>query len=76
MSVTLAYSPAVRTTRLDYLATQISFRLVKGASLEEVETYFNKDKQDENETRRDPNPLATTRTSPLNTGVAEASSAI
>lgn len=36
LSVTLAYSPAVRTTRLDYLATQISYRLVKGKSLDEV----------------------------------------
>jgi hypothetical protein len=53
LCVTLAYSPAVRTTRLDYLATQISFRLVKGASLDEVQAYFNKDKQEENETRRD-----------------------
>jgi hypothetical protein len=53
LCVTLAYSPAVRTTRLDYLATQISFRLVKGASLDEVQGYFNRDKQEENETRSD-----------------------
>lgn len=53
LSVTLAYSPAVRTTRLDYLATQISYRLVKGSSLEEVQASFNYDKQDETKTRGD-----------------------
>ncbi|MDD2037498.1 S8 family peptidase [Pseudomonas putida] len=53
LSVTLAYSPAVRTTRLDYLATQISYRLVKGKSLDEVQAHFNKDNQDEAETRND-----------------------
>ncbi|PXX58257.1 Subtilisin-like serine proteases [Pseudomonas sp. LAMO17WK12:I10] len=53
LSITLAYSPAVRTTRLDYLATQISYRLVKGNSLDEVQTFFNKDKQDEADTRND-----------------------
>lgn len=39
--VTLAYSPPVRTTRIDYLATKISFRLVKGKSLDEVQRHFN-----------------------------------
>ncbi|MCH5552547.1 S8 family peptidase [Pseudomonas syringae pv. syringae] len=53
LSVTLAYSPAVRTTRLDYLATQISYRLVKGSSLEEVQASFNYDKQEETQTRGD-----------------------
>lgn len=53
LSVTLAYSPAVRTTRLDYLATQISYRLVKGKSLDEVQAHFNKENQDEAETRND-----------------------
>lgn len=53
LSVTLAYSPAVRTTRLDYLATQISYRLVKGESLEAVQKFFNYDNQDEAKTRND-----------------------
>jgi hypothetical protein len=53
LSVTLAYSPAVRTTRLDYLATQISYRLVKGESLEAVQKSFNHEKQDEEKTRND-----------------------
>ncbi|MCK4507331.1 MAG: S8 family peptidase, partial [Desulfuromonadales bacterium] len=53
LRVTLAYSPAVRTTRLDYLATRISYRLVKGTSLEEVQTYFNHETQDTTETRND-----------------------
>jgi len=53
LSVTLAYSPAVRTTRIDYLATQISYRLVKGTSLDDVQKHFNKLKKDETETRND-----------------------
>lgn len=53
LSVTLAYSPAVRTTRLDYLATQISYRLVKGESLEAVQKSFNHESQDEEKTRND-----------------------
>lgn len=51
--VTLAYSPAVRTTRLDYTATRISFRLVKGRSLDEVQASFNHQTQSETETRSD-----------------------
>ncbi len=51
--VTLAYTPAVRTTRLDYLATKIHYRLVKGASLEEVQRHFNQQTQRETETRND-----------------------
>ncbi|KPB93382.1 hypothetical protein [Pseudomonas syringae group genomosp. 7] len=38
---------------MDYLATQISYRLVKGSSLEEVQASFNYDKQDETKTRGD-----------------------
>ncbi|WP_256724393.1 S8 family peptidase [Xanthomonas oryzae] len=53
LSVTLAHSPAVRTTRLDYVATQISFRLVKGKSLDEVQLSFNREKQAEAESRSD-----------------------
>ncbi|MCD9125056.1 S8 family peptidase [Luteimonas fraxinea] len=53
LSVTLAYSPAVRTTRLDYVATQISYRLVRGKSLDEVQAFFNKDRQKDAEARND-----------------------
>lgn len=53
LHVTLASSPAVRTTRLDYTATRISFRLVNGASLEEVQAHFNHETQGETEPRND-----------------------
>jgi hypothetical protein len=53
LRVSLAYSPAVRTTRLDYRATRINYRLIKGASLDEVQSYFNHDTQDITETRND-----------------------
>ncbi|EGE9794910.1 S8 family peptidase [Salmonella enterica] len=51
--ITLAYSPAVRTTRMDYTATRINFRLVKGRSLDEVQASFNHQTQNETETRSD-----------------------
>lgn len=51
--VTLAYCPAVRTTRLDYVATKMSFRLVKDQSLESVQRFFNHETQDETKTRND-----------------------
>ncbi len=41
LRVTLAYCPPVRTTRVDYVATKISYRLVKGSSLVEVQRHFN-----------------------------------
>lgn len=41
LTVTLVYSPPVRTTRLEYVATKISYRLVEGTSLEEVQRHFN-----------------------------------
>lgn len=53
LSISLAYSPAVRTTRMEYLATQISYRLVKGDSLETVQKSFNREKQKEAEARND-----------------------
>lgn len=53
LTVTLAYSPAVRTTRSEYLATKISFCLVKGSSLDEVQKHFNQAKKAEAETRND-----------------------
>ncbi|PZP21718.1 MAG: peptidase S8 [Pseudomonas kuykendallii] len=43
LSITLAYTPVVRTTRIDYLATQINFRLAVGASLDEVQKHFSKE---------------------------------
>lgn len=53
LTVTLAYSPAVRTTRVEYLATQISYRLVKGTSLDDVQRYFNQADKAATETRND-----------------------
>jgi len=53
LRITLAYSPVVRTTRLDYIATRINYRLVKGQSLEEVQNHFNHDTQEETVTRND-----------------------
>jgi hypothetical protein len=53
LRVTLAYSPVVRTTRQDYTATRLSYRLVRGTSLDEVQRSFNKNTQDETETRND-----------------------
>ena len=51
--VTLAYCPAVRTTRIDYVATKINFKLIKDVSLEAVERCFNHDTQAETQTRND-----------------------
>lgn len=45
--ITMAFSPPVKTTRLDYIATKLSFRLVNGESLEQVQRHFNHDMQDE-----------------------------
>src|SRR5690606_34090228 len=47
LRVTLAHSPPVRTTRLDYIATKISFRLVTGSSLADIEQSFNHETQKE-----------------------------
>lgn len=41
MTVALAYRPAVRTTRVDYRASKISFKLVQADSLEQVAGWFN-----------------------------------
>jgi subtilisin family serine protease len=51
--VTLAYCPAVRTTRIDYVATKIHFKLIKDVSLEAVERHFNHETQTETQTRND-----------------------
>lgn len=53
LSITLAYTPAVRTTRIEYVATQISYRLVKGDSLEAVQKSFNHANQKDEATRND-----------------------
>ena len=42
LTVSLAYRPPVRTTRIDYRAVAIRFRLVQGSSLEEIARSFNK----------------------------------
>lgn len=47
LSITLAYSPVVRTTRIEYLATQIHYRLVTGVSLEEVQKHFSQEQKAE-----------------------------
>lgn len=47
LSITLAYSPVVRTTRIEYLATQIYYRLVTGKSLEEVQKHFSQEQKAE-----------------------------
>ena len=41
LTVAMAYRPAVRTTRLDYRAAAISFRLVQASSLQEVAERFD-----------------------------------
>ncbi len=51
--VSLAYCPPVRTTRLDYIATNITYRVVKGASLEEVQYHFNNDTKNDAEKLND-----------------------
>lgn len=51
--VTLSYMPAVRTTRIDYLATKLSYRLVKGESLEKVQFYFNHETQEDADPKQD-----------------------
>ncbi|SDM18896.1 Subtilase family protein [Franzmannia pantelleriensis] len=51
--VALAYSPAVKTTRIDYMATKIHYRLVKDSSLDNVQRFFNHNTQDENKSRGD-----------------------
>lgn len=47
ISVGLAHSPPVRSTRIMYRATRIGFRLVAAKSLEHVTTMFNKDTEKE-----------------------------
>ncbi len=51
--VTLAYCPPVKTTRMEYIATKISYRLVKGESLDEVQRHFNQDLKKEEDSISD-----------------------
>lgn len=44
VSVALAYSPEVRTTRLDYRKSKLSFSLVTAGSLDEVEQGFKRNR--------------------------------
>ena len=41
LTVALAYRPPVRTTRVDYRASKITFKLVQAASLDQVAGWFN-----------------------------------
>ncbi|HPE60308.1 MAG TPA: S8 family peptidase [Thiolinea sp.] len=45
VTVALAYSPAVRTTRLDYRHTKLSFSLVAASSLAQVEQAFTRGRE-------------------------------
>ncbi len=53
INITLAYCPAVRTTRLEYRATKINFCLVKDRSLDNLQRAFNHETQKETKTRND-----------------------
>ena len=44
--VALAYTPEVRTTRLDYRATKIRFSFVNAATLDEVTAAFRRNRED------------------------------
>jgi hypothetical protein len=41
ITISLAYCPTVRTTRIDYKASKIEFRLVEAAALDEIVATFN-----------------------------------
>lgn len=47
ITISLAYSPAVRTTRIEYIATKIKFHLINAASLQEATEAFNNDNKDD-----------------------------
>lgn len=49
ITVSLAYSPDVRTTRIDYRATQVQFQLVQKSSLQEVSAWFRRQREDDAE---------------------------
>lgn len=52
ISITLAFDPPVRHSRLDYLGTTMSFRLIRGKSLEEVEIAFKQRGQEDQQVER------------------------
>lgn len=58
--VSLAYTPPVRTTRIEYRASRIGFRLVTGTSLEHVQKHF--DNEQKNGTESLGEASATSRT--------------
>jgi hypothetical protein len=47
ITVSLAFDPPVRHTRADYLGNRMSFRLVRGASLEEITEFYRKRSKEE-----------------------------
>lgn len=49
ITVALAHSPEVRTTRIDYRATQMSFRLVKGDDLAAVSVWYRRTRAEDAE---------------------------
>lgn len=53
MRITLSYCPPVRTTRIEYAATKLSFRMVKGRTLDEVQRHFKQELKKEVETIND-----------------------
>jgi hypothetical protein len=46
ITVALAYSPDIRTTRLDYRMSKLWYTLVKAGDLDEVETAFKKNREE------------------------------
>jgi hypothetical protein len=46
VTVALAYSPEVRTTRIDYRATKLRFSFVNANTLDEVSAAFRRNRQD------------------------------
>lgn len=46
ITIALAYSPDIRTTRLDYRMSKLSFNLVKASSLDEVEAAFKHNREE------------------------------
>ncbi|MBN1610907.1 MAG: S8 family peptidase [Polyangiaceae bacterium] len=49
VTVALAHTPLVRTTRADYRASRLGFRLVAASSLDQVVTVFRKTKKEDRE---------------------------
>lgn len=47
ITVTLAFDPPTRHTRVDYLGARMSFRLVRGATLDQVKEHYRRRDSDE-----------------------------